>query len=111
VQRAWKYIHEHFREPVRLAEIARVASLSPAYFSSVFHRYAGMTVTTYLQLTRVNAAKDILAKTSERITDIAFDTGFNNLTHFNRVFCKIAGCSPREYRRRNKPGPSGHAVN
>lgn len=100
-ERGQRYIHEHFREPLKLAEIARAASLSPAYFSTLFHHLTGMTVMACLQQTRVNAARELLTKSSERVTNIALDIGFNNLTHFNRVFHNLTGCSPREYRRKH----------
>jgi AraC-like DNA-binding protein/ligand-binding sensor protein len=103
VQCARQYIHDNFRKPLKLMEMAKAVFLSPGYLSSLFHHYTGLTITGYIQLTRVNAAKDLLVKTAERITDIAFDTGFNNLTHFNRTFRKITGYSPREYRQKNKP--------
>ena len=101
VERGQRHIHEHFREPLKLAEIARAVSLSPAYFSTLFHRLTGMTVIACLQQTRINVAKELLNRSSERVTDIALDVGFNNLTHFDRVFYKQTGCSPREYRRKS----------
>lgn len=99
IQRAQQFIHDHFQESITLPAIARTAGLSPAYFSSLFHHRTGTTVMAYLQLIRINAAKELLTQTSERITDIAFDVGFNNLTHFNRIFRKVAHCSPRKYRK------------
>jgi len=98
VQLAQKYIHDHFRERVTLNDVARSASLSAHYFSSLFHEMTGMTVKKYVQMVRINAAKQLLSLTSERITDIAYDVGFNNLTDFNRVFRRMERRSPRQHR-------------
>ncbi|MDD4869816.1 MAG: PocR ligand-binding domain-containing protein [Kiritimatiellae bacterium] len=104
VQQAQKFIHNHFQEHMTLRDVARSASLSPHYFSSLFHEMTGMTVKKYLQTIRINAAKQLLNLTSERITDIAFDVGFNNLTDFNRVFRRTEYCSPKQYRRLRRSG-------
>lgn len=106
VQMAQKFIHDHFQEHVTLGDVARSASLSPHYFSSLFHEMTDMTVKKYVQMIRVNAAKQLLSLTSERITDIAYDVGFNNLTDFNRVFRRLESCSPRQHRLRvSQPKP------
>ena len=98
IQQAQRFIHDHFQEPITLRDVAQSASLSPNYFSSLFHKMAGTTVKHYLQTIRANAAKQLLTLTPKRITDIAFEVGFSNQTDFNRVFKKREGCSPRQYR-------------
>ena len=102
IQRAQRFIHDHFQEPITLHDVARSASLSPNYFSTLFHNMAGTTVKHYLQTIRANAAKQLLTLTPKRITDIAFEVGFSNQTDFNRVFKKREGCSPRQYRQSYK---------
>jgi AraC-like DNA-binding protein/ligand-binding sensor protein len=102
IQRAQRFIHDHFQEPITLQDVARSAALSPNYFSTLFHKMAGTTVKHYLQVIRANAAKQLLTLTPKRITDIAFEVGFSNQTDFNRVFKKREGCSPRQYRQSNK---------
>lgn len=102
VQNAQKFIHDHFQERITLRDIARSASLSGNYFSSMFHKMTGTVVKRYLQVIRVNAAKKLLTLSSERITDIAFNVGFINLADFNRVFKKIENCSPHQYRQSYK---------
>lgn len=98
VKKARQFIHDHFQKSIGLSDIAGSASLSPAYFSSLFHQETGETVVSHLQKVRIQAARQLLDDTQQTITEIALQTGFNNLTHFNRVFRKIAGCSPSEYR-------------
>jgi AraC-like DNA-binding protein len=100
VARAREYIRQHHREPIALADVAADAGLSPAYFSSVFAREAGLPFSRFLQRTRVESAKRLLAQTDRRVTDVAMEVGFGSLPHFNHVFRKLTGCAPRDYRRR-----------
>lgn len=102
VDAAKRYARERFREPLALADVARHIGLSPAYFSTLFRRVVGVNWCLYLQQTRIEAARRLLEKSSHRVTDIAFETGFNNLTHFNRVFRKLEGCAPGRWRARQR---------
>jgi methylphosphotriester-DNA--protein-cysteine methyltransferase len=65
----------------------------------------GVTFTKYVQSLRVKEAKRLLAETDNSITAVCFACGFNNLTHFNRVFRGAEGCSPRQYRSANRKSP------
>ncbi|MBN8525651.1 MAG: PocR ligand-binding domain-containing protein [Planctomycetes bacterium] len=84
-----------------LAEAARSVGLSPAHFSHRFHRLSGGTFVHAVQSRRIRAAQHLLKTTEQRITAIALATGFDNPTHFNRVFRRIAGCTPTAWRRRS----------
>lgn len=97
---AIRYIHDHHTEAIGRDEVAKAASLSPAYFGFLFTKVTGLTFTEYLQRLRADYAAKNLERTDETITRIAFDSGFNSLTHFNRVFRKFYDCSPREYRKK-----------
>jgi AraC-like DNA-binding protein/ligand-binding sensor protein len=99
VTRAREYVDRHHHEALSLDQVAKHVNLSPAYFSSIFTRVAGMTFTSYVQQTRIERAKKLLRETSRRITGSAFEVGFNNLTHFNYVFRKREGRSPSAYRK------------
>jgi AraC-like DNA-binding protein/ligand-binding sensor protein len=102
VRRARDYIRQHHREALSLEEVARDAGLSPAYFSALFSRETGATYSAFLQRTRVEAAKRLLRETDRRVTDVAFEAGFGSLPHFNHVFRRLTGSSPREYRRASR---------
>ena len=98
IARTQRYIREHFNEDLTLAQVAAEAHLSPAYFSTVFRRSAGVTFTRFVQAVRIEQACRLLRESDRPITEIAFSTGFNNLTHFNHVFRQYERCAPTRYR-------------
>jgi AraC-like DNA-binding protein/ligand-binding sensor protein len=99
IAQAREYIERHHHEQLSLARVAAHVKLSSAYFSSLFAREAGVTFTGYVQRTRVERAKRLLRETSKPVTEIAFEVGFNNLTHFNYVFGKLVEKPPSAYRK------------
>lgn len=105
ITRAKDFIDRHHHEALSLARVAKHVNLSPAYFSSIFTKAAGMTLTSYIQQTRIEKAKKLLRETSKTITEIAFAVGFNNLTHFNYVFLKREERSPSAYRKERATSP------
>ncbi|MGD0814647.1 MAG: helix-turn-helix transcriptional regulator [Verrucomicrobiota bacterium] len=74
--------------------------MSVFHFCKVFHKGAGLCFTEFVSRTRVERAKNLLFNPNLRIGEIAYDSGFHSLTHFNRVFKKIEGQSPTDYRGR-----------
>lgn len=99
IRQALLYIDHHFREPLSLAEAAQQAHLSPNYFSERFHQTAGQSFQRYLQTRRLRFAHSLLAATSLPITEVCHASGFNNLSHFGRVFRRHFGQSPSAWRR------------
>jgi len=101
IARAKRYIATHLRRAdLGLAEVAGHVGLSPGYFSHLFHKTAGVRFTRFVQAVRIREARTLLRKTALPITQIAFDCGFQNPTHFNRVFRAFVGCAPSRYRNR-----------
>lgn len=99
---AISYIANCYNEDLTLEAVSKKFCFSPWYFSRVFKQATGMSYIEYLNKIRINEAQKLLTKTNKRITEIAGETGFNSLTNFGRVFKQIAGCSPRQYKNRNK---------
>lgn len=97
---ARQYMETNFREQIRIAQVAGHVNMSPTYLSALFRKHAGRTMVGYLEQMRIDEARKLLGKPGKNISEIAYEVGFNNLTHFNRVFRKIAGCPPSEYRAR-----------
>lgn len=98
VSRAKKYIVEHYNEKLSLARVARVANTSSFYFCKMFKKATGLNFTHFVSRVRIERAKNLLLNPNLRVSEIAFEVGFQSLTHFNRVFKKIIGYSPTQYR-------------
>lgn len=98
VQRARQFIEAHQSENLDLAAVARAVNVSTFHFCKMFKRATGLTFTEHLSLVRVARAKQLLANPQLRISEVAFEVGFSSLTHFNRMFRRIAGQSPTAFR-------------
>ena len=98
ITRAKDFIHEHQTENLRLAHVARACNTSTFYFCKMFKKVTGINFTDYLSRVRIEKSKNLLLNPNLRVSEIAFEVGFQSLTHFNRVFKKILGQSPTDYR-------------
>jgi AraC-like DNA-binding protein/ligand-binding sensor protein len=98
VSRAKRYIEEHHAEDLSLGAVAKAVNTSLFYFCKLFKKATGLSFTEFVSRTRVEKAKNLLLNRNLRVSEIAYEVGFQSLTHFNRVFHKIAGQSPTEYR-------------
>lgn len=99
IRPALEFMVENYRENISVDELAELVHLSKSYFMSCFKKAAGTGAIEYLAQLRINAACRMLTDTARTIADIAYNCGYNNLSNFNRQFRKLAGCSPKEYRR------------
>lgn len=98
ISRARKHIHAQLDEAISLPQVARIAGMSESHFCRQFKMATGMTLTEYVNYTRILWAKSELLKPSARISEIAFQVGFQSLSQFNRCFAKFHGGSPSQYR-------------
>jgi AraC-like DNA-binding protein/ligand-binding sensor protein len=98
ITKARKYIEEHQGEDLSLLEVAKAVNTSSFYFCKLFRKITGINFTDYLSRLRIERAKNLLLNPNLRISEIAFEVGFQSLTHFNRVFKRILGQSPTDYR-------------
>ncbi len=92
------WVDDHAAEEIDLARLARRAGLSPYHFLRVFSRVLGVTPHQYLLRCRLRRAARLLADEDRRISDVALDVGFADLSNFVRSFHRAAGVSPRAYR-------------
>ena len=95
---AKQFIREHFTEDLSLGQVAGTVHISAFYFCKLFKRATGLTFTEFLSRLRTEKAKELLLNPNLRVSEIAYEVGFQSLTHFNRVFRRIAGLSPTNYR-------------
>ena len=98
ITRAKQFIHEHQGDDLSLGQVAKSVNTSTFYFCKMFKKATGVNFTDYLSRVRIEKAKNLLLNPNLRISEIAYEVGFQSLTHFNRVFKKIVGQSPTEYR-------------
>ena len=94
-----RWLEEHYADKVTQEQAADIAGFSRFYFSRLFRQVTGCTFPDYLSQLRISEAQALLS-TDCPITDIAFQTGFSNVSSFNRCFKKYTNCSPSEYRSR-----------
>ncbi len=98
ITKAKNFIREHHTEDLSLPQVAQFANASPFYFCKLFKRTTGLSFTNFLSRVRIESSKNLLSNPQLRVSEIAYEAGFQSLTHFNRVFQKILGQSPTEYR-------------
>lgn len=94
-----QYMKEHFAEDVSLDEIVGAAELSNAYGSSIFKKETGMTITNYLIKVRMEEAQRLIRETSLTINEIAYKVGYTDARYFSKLFIKVVGIKPMDYRR------------
>lgn len=100
VAKARAFIAEHQTEEISLGDVARAVNMSAYYFCKTFRKVTGITFVDYLARLRVENVKTILLNPHKRISEAAFEAGFQSLSQFNRVFRRIAGEAPTDYRAR-----------
>jgi AraC-like DNA-binding protein len=98
--KAINHMEGRFRDEVRLEEVARVAGMSPRQLQRLFHLATGDAPLAYLRKFRLMQAAAALRDPRNRVTEVAFASGFNDSNYFSRQFQKLFGASPRAYRRR-----------
>ena len=92
------YIAKNYMDEIRLNTLADIAGMSPSAFSRFFKLHTGRNLSEYIIEMRLGYASRMLVDTAKSIAEISFQSGFNNLSNFNRIFKKKKGCSPSEFR-------------
>jgi AraC-like DNA-binding protein/mannose-6-phosphate isomerase-like protein (cupin superfamily) len=94
------YARTHFRGPVRVETLARIAHLSPSQFRRVFRRTFRLSPARYLARLRIEEACELLKDSRAKLSAVAREAGFGSAAFFSTRFRRLTGLSPREYRRR-----------
>lgn len=99
LQGIFNFVRENFKRQISLDEVANIASLTSPSFARYFKKVTGKTFTHFVNEYRLVHASKLLAETSLSITDVCFESGFNNFSHFNKQFKEYTGKSPSDYRK------------
>jgi AraC-like DNA-binding protein len=99
------YLQNHFKEKITLKQIADLIHLSESNFCKFFKKATGKTYTDYLNAIRINEVCYLLLQSDKAINEIAFESGFETLSYFNRVFARKKGSTPGMFRKMNKINP------
>ena len=101
IEKSIGYIHENLSKKITLEELAQIAMMGKTNYSVFFKKMTGMTVWEYILHARVELASSYLMENKEEynLTELAFQCGFNNSAYFNKIFKRLKGKSPRDYRK------------
>lgn len=102
IWKARNLIREHSDEELSLTKVAKAVNISANYLSEKFKEVTGVNFVDYVARTRFEKARDLLQDADLRVSEIVFAVGFQSLSQFNRVFKKLSGKSPTEYRGRSR---------
>ena len=100
VTKVIQYIHNHYAEDITLKDLSERFYVSEYYLCREFKKSTKRTIVEYIKQTRIMNTKRLFMETDRNVTEVARETGFSNLTHFNRVFREVADVTPSEYRKR-----------
>ncbi len=107
---AKQYINANLEDRITLDEVAAHVCVSPYYFCKIFKQATGMTLTEYVNRRRIERAKRKLLVPHARVTEVAYDVGYQSLSQFNRSFLKYVGMSPTQFRERSFMQESAQAA-
>jgi len=102
IQAAVDYINEHYSEKITLDDVSRHIYLNRTYASQLFKKHMNVNFADYLEIVRINKAKEFLLDTSMQIAEIALKVGYSNQSYFTKVFKRNTGMSPNSFRLMSK---------
>ena len=102
VRKAIEYLQVNYPEKISQSELATSLGISTAYFSQAFHQITGTSFSEYLLKVRIMSAVKLLGQHNVPVSSVCFEVGFNDHSYFSRVFKRIVGLSPSEYKKSKK---------
>lgn len=94
------HIQDHYSQPIRLAELAALIPMSEGQFCRFFKSMTRQTPVDYINSYRIRQAAEMLRNPERKISDVALEVGFDNISYFIRVFRKTMNCAPSEFRKK-----------
>lgn len=101
LKKVLSYIRSNYDKPITLEDMSRVAGMSPKYFCAFFKKMTLKTPTEYLKAYRIEKASRKLLNSDMSVTDIAYSSGFNDLSYFIKTFKELKGTTPAKFRMEN----------
>ena len=98
VEKVIEILHQHYQEPLTLKEVSESLHLNVMYLGQLFKKETKKSFSAYLNHLRMEKAKQLLLHSNQNVNEIASEIGYNNTTYFSKLFKKIVGRSPKEYR-------------
>jgi AraC-like DNA-binding protein len=98
IEKAVEYMNQNFQKNITLTEISKLVNMSDVSFSRFFKARTGITFIDSLLELRLGHASRLLIDTTQSVSEVAYNCGFNNISNFNRLFKKKKGCTPKDFR-------------
>ncbi|MEG2061421.1 MAG: AraC family transcriptional regulator [Alistipes sp.] len=107
----YQYINTHFRTGIKLEEIAKIACMTPQAFCKYFKQKTNKTLLEFVNEMRVGHACQLLANRDFNINQVCYESGYNNLSNFNRCFRRIMKMTPAAYKKELSSNVTMHTTN
>ncbi len=98
VQKIKEYVETHYKEEIKLCQLASLIGMTEVGCSRFFKMRTGKTISEYITEVRLGHASRLLVDTTQSVAEVAYDCGFNNLSNFNRLFHKVRRFTPSQFR-------------
>lgn len=102
IDKVQAFIFKNFKEPILLEDVAAIANMNPSAFSRFFKRTNRKTFSRYVVEIRIGYACKLLIENKYNITSVCYESGFQNISNFNRQFKLIKNCTPSDYLKQHK---------
>ena len=104
------YINDHYSQQITLQDLEEIFFLNKSYICRIFRKTMGISLVNYLQYKRILEAQKLLLNSDMPIIEIGMECGFTSVQHFYRVFKKITGLTPKEYKKNQLHTSLGQSI-
>lgn len=97
-----QYLYDNLINQIKINEVAELVNMTPSAFSHFFKKRTQRSFSDYLSDLRIGNAARLLIESEKTVSEICYESGFNNISNFNRAFKEKKGCTPTEFRSQQK---------